>query len=323
MKKTKLVLVIGAAVVILIGAVSVVNVEKNNESSHITSAQAGVGQNVTTNKPGQVEGTSPSKQNQTPTPIVLNSQPSLDFKPGIKFAPEGLDLADNTFVFDSRRADVNGDNILDDVILCGEKQGDNNPYVQNISVVLKDGQTGKFSRDLLGDLNVGLEPKLFIGSFTKAGSNDILVSLATGGSGGVYQYGLLAAQDGKLASIVTQNELNRGLVLDTKCLTGFNLKVTDKNSGYTTTIDLHKGSADYERLGIYNEKGELLKDPMVLIDGFSVLKPELNGDGIYELHGIQRISVGTHANTVANAESVWIVNNGNLKLLSEKIEALN
>jgi hypothetical protein len=38
----------------------------------------------------------------------------------------------------------------------------------------------------------------------------------------------------------------------------------------------------------------------------------VNGDGIYELHGIQRISVGVHANSVANAESVWTVSNGQL-----------
>lgn len=113
-------------------------------------------------------------------------------------------------------------------------------------------------------------------------------------------------------------------MLDTKCLSGFVLKVTDENTGYTATIDLHEGLADYERLGIYNEQGELLKDPMVLVDGFGVLKPEDdNGEGIYELHGIQRISVGYHANSVANAESVWTVSNGQLKLLSEKIEALN
>lgn len=195
--------------------------------------------------------------------------------------------------------------------------------MQNISVVVKDGQTGKFSMASIGDLNVGLEPKLFIGNFTSCKNNDILVSFAIGGSGGVYQYSLLSYKDNRLTSIISQKELNEGLALETQCLSGFILKVTDKNTGFSTTIDLHKGLANYESLGIYDKNGKLLKDPMILIDGFGVLKPEdENGDGIYELHGIQRISVGAHANTVANAESVWTVNNGQFKLLSEKIEAL-
>lgn len=154
--------------------------------------------------------------------------------------------------------------------------------------------------------------------------NDILVSFATGWSGGVYQYGLLTDENDQVRSIIPQKELNQGLLLETQCLPGLVLKVTDKNTGYIATIDIHKGLADYERLGIYNEKGELLKDPMVLVDGFGILEPEdVNKDGIYELHGMQRISVGANANSVANAESVWTLSNGQLKLLSEVIDALN
>ena len=138
------------------------------------------------------------------------------------------------------------------------------------------------------------------------------------------QYSLMSYKDGQMTSIVPQKELNDGPALETQCLSGFILKVTDKNTGYKATIDLHKGSTDYKSLGIYNEKGELLKDPMILIDGFGVLKPEDdNKDGIYELHGYQMISVGAHVNAVANAESVWTASNGQLKLLSEKIEAYN
>lgn len=258
-----------------------------------------------------------------PKDTASNNQPSPDFKPGTKFAPHGLTVADNTFVCDSRRVDINGDGAADDVVLSGEIQGSDNPYAQNIGVAIKDGHTGRFSVPSVGEFNGGLDPKLFIGSFIKAKSHDILVSLATGGSGGVYQYALLTYKDGHVMSIVPQKELNQGLALETHCLPGVKLKIMDKNTGYQTTIDLHKGLDVYVALGIYNEKEELLKDPMVLIDGFSVLKPELNGDGIYELHGIQRISVAAHANSVADAESVWTVSNGQLKLLSENIRALN
>jgi len=262
---------------------------------------------------------SPSGQTQTTT--VSNNQPSPAFLQGTKFAPEGLTIVDNTFVFDSKSVDVNGDGTVDDVVLYGEKQADS-PFVQNIGVAVKNGSSGKFSMASIGELNVGYQPKLFIGSFISTKNNDILVSFATGGSGGVTQYSLLTDKDNRLTSLVPQKELNKGLELETKCLPDFNMKVTDKNTGYTSMIDLHKGLAEYKRLGIYNQNGELLKDPMVLIDGFGVLKPEINGNGIYELHGIQRMSVGYHANSVANVESVWTVSNDQLKLLSENIKVI-
>ncbi|NLI92999.1 MAG: hypothetical protein GX434_12645 [Peptococcaceae bacterium] len=259
----------------------------------------------------------------SPTDSQLNSiQPATAFIPGSKFSPEGLTVKDTTFVCDSGKADLNGDGQADQVILVGERE-DNSPFVQNIQVALQDASTGKFSIISVGESNVGYEPKLFIGRFTGLHNKDILISFATGGSGGVTQYSLLTYKDNQLTSAIPQEILNKGLELDTKCLPDFNLKVTDKNTGYTATIDLHQGKSDYERLGIYNQNGNLLaKDPLVLVDGFGVLNPEMNENGIYQLKGIQRISVGYHANSVANVESTWTVINGQLKLLSENVQPL-
>ncbi|WP_207637021.1 hypothetical protein [Desulfosporosinus sp. OT] len=286
----KLALIIVIGVVISLGTVNAVTVQKMSESSPKTTDQTDV-------------------------------QPSSAFEPGTKFVQEGLKTTDQTFIFDSQRVDANGDGTLDDVVLYGEREDDFSP-VQNIKVAVKDGLTDKFSATPIVDY--GFMPKLFIGSFTNTKNNDIFVSIATGGSGGVSQFSLMSYKDGQITLIVPQKELNDGLALETQCLPGFILKVSDKNTGYIATIDLNKGSTDYQSLGIYNEKGELLKDPFVLIDGYGLLNPEDdNKDGIYELHGIQMISVGAHVNGVANAKSVWTVSNGQLKLLSETIEAYN
>lgn len=246
--------------------------------------------------------------------------PSAAFLPGTMFSPDGMTLAANTYVYDSAKADIDGDRATDDVVLYGEKQENDNPYVQNIGIAVKDGQTGIFSAASIGESNVGLEPKLFIGNFTYDKNKGILVSIATGGSGGIYQFALMTYIDEQVTPVVSQKELNEGLVLETQVLTNYALKLTDKNSGYSILLDLHKGAEIYQSLGIYNEQGQLLEDPMVLVDGYGVLKPkDENGDGIYELHGLQSISVAVHVNGVATAESVWTVNNGHLKLLSEKI----
>ena len=304
-KPLQLALACGVVIVILLGTIRISTVVKRNATSPIAS-----------------QDNTPPGQSQTLA--VPNNQPSSTFLPGTKFAPEGLTVADNTFVYDSKKVDLNGDGSVYDVVLYGVKNFNDSPFVGNICVAIKDSKTETFSVTSIGELNAGYQPELFIGRFTNAKNNAILVSLATGGSGGVTQYSLLTNQDNKPNLLIPQKELNDGLSLETRCLPGFKLKLTNKKTGYITTIDLHQGSMDYVGLGFYNKNGELLKDPMVLIDGFGVLKPEdVNGDGIYELHGIQSISVGFHANRVANAESVWTVSNGQLKLLSEKIVALN
>jgi len=61
--------------------------------------------------------------------------------------------------------------------------------------------------------------------------------------------------------------------------------------------------------GVYNKAGVFLKDQSyvddeVMDDVFVSLDPaDDDGDGTQELHGKQRISFITHANTVAWAES--------------------
>ena len=85
------------------------------------------------------------------------------------------------------RADVNGDRIPDNVYLAGIKTP-SSPFIQNITLVIQDGMTGMFTSIPLKE-NAGYNPTLFLGDFTGDGVADILVSIASGGSGGImYHY---------------------------------------------------------------------------------------------------------------------------------------
>ena len=114
-------------------------------------------------------------------------------------------------------------------MLYGVKNFNDSPFVGNICVAIKDSKSETFSVTSIGELNAGYQPKLFIGWFNSSKNNAILVSLATGGSGGVTQYSLLTNQDNKLNLLIPQKELNEGLAIETQCLPGFNLKLTDKH----------------------------------------------------------------------------------------------
>lgn len=270
-----------------------------------------------------------SDNNKTPETAI--NQPSPDFTPGDGFTPEGLSVDEGTLIVDqgtliadSIRADITGDGSADDIILTGLKQEDVNPYMNNISLAVKDGKTGKYTQASIGQDNVGYEPTLVIGSFVGADSKEFLVSVATGGSGGIMVYSLLNFIDDTINPVISQELLNQGLQLETTCLDGFKLTIKDKSTGYTTDIDLSKMKNDYVAMGIYDKSGNLLQDPMILVDGYSLMQAEdTNGDGLLELRGVQSISVGAHANQVARAESVWSVKDGTLKLLEEKVAPIN
>ena len=202
---------------------------------------------------------------------------------------------------------------------------------RNLTVVVRDGATGKFAAFLLPEDFGVMLPRFNIGSFTAAKKNEILVSVETGGSGGIVLYALMAYENKKVVPVVSQEELNKGLDLKVVCLPGFEMKIIDKNTGVNSSVNFRDGEAVpwYIDSGVYNKAGVFLKDQSyvddeVMEDVFVSLDPaDDDGDGTQELHGKQRISFIAHANTVAWAESVWSVKGGRLRLVSEKIEAYN
>ena len=85
------------------------------------------------------------------------------------------------------RGDVTGDRVPDHVYLTGIKTPDS-PFTQNITLLVQDGRTGALTSVPLRE-NAGYNPTLFLGDFTGNGVADILISIATGGSGGImYHY---------------------------------------------------------------------------------------------------------------------------------------
>lgn len=125
-KQMTMVLVIGIVVVICLGLARIVIVKRESkgidESSLKSSTPKNVVQNNSTDKAGQAETSDMIHTGQTKTATVQDNQPSLAFLPWMKFAPEGLNVKNNTFVFDSKRVDVNGDGTVDDVVLIGENK---------------------------------------------------------------------------------------------------------------------------------------------------------------------------------------------------------
>jgi hypothetical protein len=93
----------------------------------------------------------------------------------------------NPSIFYHAKGDVNGDRIPDNLYLTGTKTT-SSPFIQNITLIIQDGRTGKIMRVPLSE-NAGYNPRLFLGDFTGNGVDDILISIDSGGSGGMmYHY---------------------------------------------------------------------------------------------------------------------------------------
>lgn len=84
-------------------------------------------------------------------------------------------------LLDMKQGDVNGDGIIDNVYLYGDKS--NGIFADNITLIIQDGLSNQSTTVNLQN-NAGYSARLFLGDFSKDNVQDILVSIDSGGSGG-------------------------------------------------------------------------------------------------------------------------------------------
>ncbi len=257
-------------------------------------------------------------------PFDWYNQPAPNVEIDKPFTGPGVKA--NTFVLDSRYADVTGDGVRDEILLIGYKEGGaKDIYTTDIQVVVRDGKTKQQTITSVGESDGGYGPSLFIGNFNGDKAKDVLVSMATGGSGGTCIYSLLSFNGNKAQAVVDQKELNEGLSYDVKFLDQFKVELVNKRTKEVSTLDISSGKDQYIEMGIYDKTGKLLQATEGMVDGFGVLEPKHIGqtkDGIYELRGLQFISGAYHADGLATVVSTWAVDNGKLKLLKATVVPL-
>lgn len=213
------------------------------------------------------------------------------------------DLPANTYLLDSTTADVTGDGIIDSIVLGGQKDSAEDRYAKKLIILVRDGKSGQTQSV---DLDMGgYEGKLFAGDFTGDHVADVMVSAPTGGSGAVLD-NRIATFTGSSPAIIFTSENNSGADFTGKFLDGFKTEITNTDTGKSITIDNGRNRADYVRLGIYDEAGNVLKDQRPWHYPFSLLEPtDSDRDGVYELKGYQRIVGAYNADPIAEVETLW------------------
>ncbi|MGH4119770.1 VCBS repeat-containing protein [Clostridium sp.] len=222
------------------------------------------------------------------------------------------------------RGDVNGDGIPDNVYLTGVKTSDS-PFTEDITLVIQSGRTGSFTSIQLSE-NVGYNPTLFLGDFTGDAVDDILISIATGGSGGIMHYYIYSFLNNKIRLMFDFDLFNEKYQYDVTFEDNYKVYVISVINNEKYIIDISNKDDDYLN-EIYDEFGKL-KNP---IDGFvnplSGLYPvDFDANKVYSLLAYQKIagrynadSLGYVMNTLEWKDNIFVLDNQNVAIFGAKV----
>ncbi len=206
-------------------------------------------------------------------------------------------------ILDVQTGDVTGDGIQDRVYLTGHKPSTASGYADTITLFVENGASKIRTETALAGMG-GYEARLFLGDFTGDHVADILITAASGGSGGWYENRVVTFT-AKTMVIFDQQD-NSKIFVSGQFKDGFKLELhNEAGSGSAVTLDVSERKADYIRLGIYDHGGILQRQTGAMVTPFGRLEPvDTDNDGIYELKGRQRIAGAYNADGVATVETV-------------------
>ena len=217
------------------------------------------------------------------------------------------------------RGDVTGDRIPDNVYLTGIKT-QASPFIQNITLHVQDGRTGAVKSVLLRD-NAGYNPTLFLGDFTGNGVEDILISIDSGGSGGIMYHYIYSFLNNSPQLIFDFNVYNEQYQYEVTYLDNFKVEVVSKINNLKYIIDISTKDAQYLN-EIYDENGKLKSPITGFVNPLSGLYPvDFDNNRVYELLAYQKIagrynadSLGYVLNTLSWLDNRFVLQNQNVAI---------
>lgn len=210
-------------------------------------------------------------------------------------------VSNNNLILDVKLSDVNGDNIVDDVQLIGDRKEDE-IVINNIRIMIRDGKNNN-EKYIALKVNKGYEPHLFLGDFTHDNVSDILVSIQSGNTGRegyLYIYSFVSNMSKLLFDF---EEFNNEYKYDVIYENNYIIKVIRRSNGKQFKIDISNREEDYLSR-IYNSDGNLKKPLKGMVSPLLELRPIKNREGKnYDLMAIQRVIGYYNADTLGMIET--------------------
>ncbi|MDQ0246814.1 hypothetical protein J2S09_004418 [Bacillus fengqiuensis] len=218
------------------------------------------------------------------------------------------------------RGDVTGDLVPDNVYLTGIRTSDS-PLTQNITLLIQDGRTGVITSVPLRE-NAGYNPSLFLGDFTGNGAADILISITTGGSGGIMYHYVYSFLNNKAQLLFDFNVYNEQYQYEVTYQDNYKVEVISKENNKKYIIDISTKGDEYLN-EIYDENGKLKSPINGFVNPLSGLYPvDFDSNKVYELLAYQKIagrynadSLGFVLNTLGWKENRFVLQNQYVAIL--------
>lgn len=212
------------------------------------------------------------------------------------------------------QGDVNGDGIPDNVYLTGIETSDS-PFTQNITLVIQDGRTGRFTNVPLSD-NSGYNPRLFLGEFTGDGIDDIFISIDSGGSGAIMYHYIYSFINNQPRLLFNFNSYNEEYNYEVTYKDNYRVEVSSRKNDRNYIIDISTRDDEYLN-EIYYENGKLKSPISGFVNPLSGLYPvDFDSNNVYELLAYQKIagrynadSLGYVLNTLKWKDNKFILDN--------------
>lgn len=187
-----------------------------------------------------------------------------------------------------QRADLNGDGIPECVRVTGVQAPDSVAW-QDIKLEIQDGATCQ--KTVLTPMeDAGYDPRLWIGHLAEAGSAQVLLSIQSGGSGGIGYYTIYGWTGRQYQPLFTSDAYNTEFSYAVNYLDNYTVEAVSLQNRIRYLIDLSGRDKAYLSQ-IYRPDGSLIQPVAGGVNPLSVLYPvDFDGDGQYELLAYQRIT---------------------------------
>jgi hypothetical protein len=201
------------------------------------------------------------------------------------------------------RGDVTGDGIPDDVFLTGIKTPDS-PFIQNITLVVRDGGTGTSRSVALPAENAGYNPTLYLNDFTGDGVYDILISITSGGSGGITYYYIYSFVNNIPRLIFNYNVYNQEFQYEVTYRDYYKVDVVSKINSTRYVLDISYKGPEYLS-EIYNSDGKLKSPISGFVNPLSGLYPvDFDANRVYELLAFQKVAGRYNADSLGYIQNI-------------------
>ena len=218
------------------------------------------------------------------------------------------------------RGDVTGDRVPDNVYLTGIMTPAS-PFIQNITLLVQDGRSGELTSVPLRE-NAGYNPTVFLGDFTGNGVDDIFISIATGGSGGIMYHYIYSFVDNTAQLLFDFNVYNEQYQYEVTYQDYYKVEVVSMINNKKYIIDISTKGIEYLN-EIYDENGKLKSPITGFVNPLSGLYPvDFDSNKRYELLAYQKIagrynadSLGFVLNTLAWLDNRFVLQNQYVAIL--------